>query len=105
MRPETDLEAVDELSEGDIIVVVEQAQSLEAIGLGAVLELDADEVPLVRRMTSAEFDDEGGSVIGQTLKFRVVLGDLGHVEERDDGLVSSLDEQDLEGVSLEGDAF
>ena len=27
-----------------------------------------------------------------------MLRDLGHVEERDDGLVGGLDEQDLEGV-------
>jgi len=85
--------------------VTKDAQSLKVIGEGTVLELDADEVPLVRSGTSTDFNSDGGSVIGQTLEPGVVLRDLGHVEERDDGLVGGLDEQDLEGVPVEGDAL
>jgi hypothetical protein len=85
--------------------VAEHAQSLEVIAVGAVSELDADEVPLVGSGTSTDLNGEGRSVVGQTGKLRVVLRDLGHVEERDEGLVGSLDEQDLEGVAVEGDAL
>jgi hypothetical protein len=38
-------------------------------------------------------------------KFRVVLNDLEHVEERDEGLVGGLDQQELEGVTVESDAL
>ena len=34
-----------------------------------------------------------------------MLCDFGHVEERDHGLVGGLDEQDLEGVLIEGNAL
>lgn len=71
--------------------MIEDVQSLE-LGVGTVLELDADEVPLVRSGTGTDFDGEGGSVIRQTLELGVVLHDLSHVEERDHGLVRSLDE-------------
>jgi hypothetical protein len=85
--------------------VTKHAQSLEVIGVGPILEFDADEVPLVRSGTSTDFNGESGSIIGQTLELGVVLRDLGHVEERNDRLVGSLDEQDLEGITVEGDAL
>jgi hypothetical protein len=86
-------------------VVTESAQSLEVIGVGTILEHDADEVPLIRSRTGTDFNGKGKSTIGQTFEFRVVLRDLSRVEERNDGLVGSLDEQDLEGVAVEGDAL
>ena len=85
--------------------MTEHAQSLEVIAIGAVPELDADEVPLVGSRTSTDLNGEGRGVIGQTGKLRVVLRDLHHVEERDEGLVGGLDEQNLEGISIEGDAL
>jgi len=85
--------------------VTEHVQSLKVIGVGTVPELDADKVPVVRSGAGTDFNGDGGSVIGQTLELGVVLRDLGHVEERDDGLVGGLDEQDLEGVTVEGDAL
>ena len=102
---ETNLEAVDELGEGDITAVTEDAQSLKVFGVSTVLEFNTDKVPLVRCGSGADLDGEGRSVIGQTLKLGVMLGDLSHVEERDDRLVRGLDEQDLEGVRIEGDAL
>ena len=85
--------------------MAECRQSLKVVGVGTVPELDTDEVPLVRSGTGTDFNGDGGSVIGQTLELRMGLHDVGHVEERDDWLVGSLDEQDLEGVPVEGDAL
>lgn len=85
--------------------MTKHGQSLKVIGLGTVLELDADEVPIVRSGTGADFDGDGGSVLGQTVEVGVVLGDLGHVEERDHGLVGGLDEQELEGITVEGNTL
>lgn len=104
-KSETHLEAVDKLGEGDIPTMAEDAQGLEVIGVGAVPEFDADEISLVWGRTSADFDGEGRRVVGQTLQLGVMLDDLGHVEERNDGLVGGLNKEDLEGVSVEGDAF
>ena len=102
---ETNLKAVDELSERNVTTVTEHAQSLEVVTVSPVLELDADEVPLIWGRTLTDFDSKGGGVIGQTLKFWVVFCDLSHMEERNNGLVGSLNEQDLEGVPIEGDAL
>jgi hypothetical protein len=102
---ETNLEAVDELSEGDITTVTKYAQSLELVGVSTILELDTDKVPLVRRGTGTDFDSDGRSVIGQTLKLRIVLRNLSHVEERDHGLIRGFNEQDLQGVRIEGNAL
>ena len=85
--------------------MTERGQSLEVIGIGTVPELDADEVPIVRSRAGADFDGDGGSVIGHTLEFGVRLHDIGHVEERDHGLISALDEQELEGIAVEGNAL
>lgn len=85
--------------------MTEHAQSLEFVAVSAVLELDADEVPLVRSGTGTDFDSEGGSVIGQTVELGIMLGNLHHVEEGDNRLVGGLDEQELEGVSIEGNAL
>jgi hypothetical protein len=85
--------------------VTEHVQSLKVVGVGAVPELDADKVPLVRSGTRTNFDGDGGSVIGQTPNLGVVFGDLGHVEERDHGLVGRLNEQNLEGVAVKGNAL
>lgn len=85
--------------------MTEHVQSLKGIGLSTVPELDADEVPVVRSGTSTDFNGDGRSVIGQTLEVGIGLHDLGHVEERDDGLVGGLDEHDIEGVGVEGNAL
>ena len=85
--------------------MAEDAQGLEVIGLSTILELDADEVPVFRRGTGTDFNGKGRSVIGQTLKLGEVLHNLGHVEERDEGLVGSLNEQELKGVPVEGNAL
>ena len=86
-------------------MVTEDVEGLKVVGVGTVPELDADKVPIVRSGAGADLDGEGRGVIGQTLELGVVFRDLSHVEERDDGLVGGLNEQDLEGVSVEGDAL
>ena len=85
--------------------MTENVEGLEVIGGSTVPELDADKVPVLRSRAGADFNGEGRGVIGQSLDLGVVLRDLGHVEERDDGLVGGLDEQDLEGVPIEGNAL
>ena len=85
--------------------MTEHVQSLKVIGLSTVPEFDTDEVPVVRSGTSTDFNGDGGSVIGQTLEVGIGLRDLGHVEERDDGLVGGLDEYDLEWVTVEGNVL
>jgi len=86
-------------------MVTEDVESLKVIGVGTVPELDADKVPVVRSGAGTDLNGDGRGVIGQTLKLGVVFRDFGHVEERDDGLVGGFDEQDLEGVPVEGNAL
>jgi hypothetical protein len=40
-----------------------------------------------------------------TLELGVLVDDAGHMEERNEWLVGGLDQQELEGVTVEGDAF
>lgn len=56
------LDAVDELGQGNVRVVAECVDGLEA--LSAVLELEAEEVTAVGGCTAAELNDKGGSVVG-----------------------------------------
>ena len=39
------------------------------------------------------------------LELGVLVGDAGHMEERNEWLIGSLDQQELEGVTVERDAF
>ena len=81
MNPGTNLEAVDELGKGDIVLVTEHVQSLKVIGLSTVPELDADEVPVFRGGAGTDFNGESRSIVGHTLEFGMLLHDIGHVEE------------------------
>jgi len=99
------LESVDELGEGDITTVSEHVDGLEVVVLGAVLELDADKVSDVRRRAADELDDQSRSVFGQSGHVGVVAGDLGHPEQRDEGLIGGSDQKELERVMIEGDAL
>ena len=40
-----------------------------------------------------------------TLELGVLVDDAGHMEERNKWLVGGLDQQELEGVAVEGDTF
>jgi len=40
-----------------------------------------------------------------TLELGVLVDDAGHMEERNEWLVGGLDQQELEGITVEGDAF
>ena len=85
--------------------MTEHVQSLEAIGLGTIPELDTDKVPVFRSRAGTDFKGNSRSVIGQTVEVGIVFRDLGHVEERDHGLVGGLDEQELKGVTVEGNTL
>jgi len=63
-NPDTNLEVIDELGEGDIIMVTKDVEGLEVIGVGTVPELDADKVPVIRSGAGTDFDGEGRGVIG-----------------------------------------
>jgi hypothetical protein len=86
-------------------MVTEHVRGLKVVGADTIPELDVDEVLLVGSGTGEDSDGDGGSVIGHTLELGVIFCDLGHVEERDGGLVHGFDEQDLEGVPVEGDTL
>jgi hypothetical protein len=98
------LSTVDELSQGDIRLVAEDVNILE-VGVGSVLELDAEEVAEVGGITTAELNDDGRRVVGDSLEFGVLVSDASHVEERDEWLVGGLDQEELERVAVEGDAL
>jgi len=59
----TDLGAVDELGQGNICMVSEDVEIVEAV-CGTVPEFDADEVTEVGRVATAELDDQGRRVVG-----------------------------------------
>lgn len=99
------LESVDELGEGHITFVSEHVDGLEVFVLGSVLEFDADKVSDVWGRAADELDDQSGSVLGQSGHVGVVLGDFGHPEQGDEGLVGGSDQKELEGVVIEGDAL
>lgn len=44
-------------------------------------------------------------ILTHALELGVVLGDLGHVEERDEWLIGGSDQQELQGVVVERDAL
>jgi len=96
------LSAVDELGQGDVSVA-EDVNIAE--GPGSVLELDAEEVTDVGGRTTAQLNGNGGSVVGNAEEFGVLAEGTSLVEERDEWLVGSLDEHELEGVAIEGDTF
>lgn len=57
------LSAVDELSQGDVSVVAEDVDILE-MGIGSVLEFDAEEVTNIRGRATAELNSDSGRVLG-----------------------------------------
>lgn len=58
------LKPVDELGEGDIIVMPKHVEGLEVTIGCSILELDTNEVAHIRRSTSDELDYQGRSVVG-----------------------------------------
>lgn len=98
------LGAVEELREGDISLVSENVVGLEVVA-GAILELDPQEVPVLGCRSTTELKSEGGSEVGEASEFGVVLGYLEHVEERNERVVAGLNEEELEGVTVECDAL
>jgi len=98
------LSTVDELSQRDICVVTEDVDVLEAVR-GTVLEFDAEEVAEIGGRSTAQLNSNGRCVVGEAAEFRVVLGDAGLVEERNEWLVASFDQQELQGVAVESDAL
>lgn len=44
-------------------------------------------------------------VLTNASELGVPLGDTGLLEERDEGLVGGLDQHELQGIAVEGDAF
>lgn len=44
-------------------------------------------------------------VLTNALELRMVFENAGHLEERNEGLVGSFDQEELERVSVEGDAL
>lgn len=98
------LETVDELSEGDILVVVEDVDGLEG-AVGTVAEPEPQELTSIRRGSAAKLDSESRAEVGNGGELGVLLDNTGLVEEGDEGLVGGLDEHELEGVIVEGNAL
>jgi len=98
------LKTVNELGERDVRLVAERVVGLEIV-VGAVLEFDPQEVTVLRRGSAAELKGEGRNEVGDTSKFWVRLVHLEHVEEGNEGVVGGLDQQELERVTVESDAF
>ncbi len=57
------LGAVDEFGQGDVRVVAKDVDVLEVAG-GSVLDLEAEEVSDIGGRAAAEFNGEGGCVVG-----------------------------------------
>lgn len=85
-------------------MVAEDVSLLEALR-GTVLEAEAEEVTEIGGRAAAELDGDGRGKVGDGLEFWVLLDHAGLVEERDEGLVGGLDQQELERVTVEGDAL
>jgi len=98
------LGAVDEFSQGDISMVAKDMDILE-VGVGAVPELNAEEVADVRRRAAAELDGDGRGKIGNASEFGVLLGDSSLVEEGNEWLVGGLNQHELERVAIERNAL
>jgi len=98
------LSPVYELGQGNICMMAEDVDVLEVFG-APILELDAEEVAEVGRRAAAELDSNCGSIFGDTEHLWVVIDDAGLVEERNERLVGSLDQEELERVAIESDAF
>lgn len=98
------LETVDELGERDILMVVEDVDSVE-IALCTVPELEPQELTSVGWWSPAEFNSQSRTKVGDRSQFWVLLDNLGLMEERDEGLVCRLDQHELQGVSIESHAL
>lgn len=72
-------------------MVAKDVESLEVLILGSVLELDADKVTDIWGRAGDELDDQSGSILWHSRNVGVVLADLSHAEERDEGLVGGSD--------------
>ena len=59
----THLAPVDELGERDVRLVAEGVVGLEVV-VGAVFELDPQEVTVLRRGSAEQLESEGGDIVG-----------------------------------------
>jgi len=84
--------------------VAESVVGLEVV-VGAVLELDPQEVTVLRRGSAADLKSDGRSVVGDASKSGVLLDELEQVEEGNEGVVGGLDQQELQRVTVESDAI
>jgi hypothetical protein len=118
---ETNLNPVHEFGERDVSLLSEDIKSLVIIA-GSVLKPEAEEVTVFRRSTSPELNSEERRVVGfnrceqvhpdtnkhaltNSGKLRVLVGNIKHMEERDEGLVRSCDKEHLKRVIVHGDTL
>jgi hypothetical protein len=115
------LDAVDELRERDVGAVAERVDDLEVSVGRAVLDLETEVVARIVLIAAAELDRQSRGevrwprrsafifahkreVLTDTLELGVLIGNLSHVEERDEGLVGNLLEEQLKWVAVVSDA-
>lgn len=98
------LKAVNELSQRDVLAVVEDVNGTELL-FSAVPKLEAQELAGVRWRRTAELDGNGGAVVGDGRKLLVIIDGLCLVEEGDERLVGGRDKHKLKRVAVEGDAL
>lgn len=123
----THLEAVDELSKRDVLVVLEHMDGAEVL-VRSVPELEPQEVARIRRRRTAELNGEGGPKVSceercthtnqlcpvhssqrradaltDGLQLRMGVDNPCLVEERDERLVGALDHHQLQRVPIERD--
>lgn len=84
--------------------MVEDSEGLES-SIGTVLELESQELAGLGGSTTAEFDGDDRSKVGNSLQLRVFRGDLSLVEEGDERLVSGLDDHHLKRVAVKSDTL
>lgn len=120
----THLDPVHKLGDRNILLVSENVHRLECTG--AVLDLESQKVSRVGRRTGSELDSEGGPEVGcgcitrlamktscaedslrltHALELWVLLDDLELVEERDEGVVRRLHQNELQGVLRGGESL
>lgn len=121
MRQAAHLSTVDELGQGDVSVVAKDVDVLE-LGVGAVLEFDAEEVADIRGRATAELNGNGRGEVSwrkcvlalfyndtglhtDASEFWVFRGDASLMEEGNEWLVCGLDQHKLERVAVERNAL
>lgn len=97
------LALVDELGERDVSPVAEDVHSLSRVR--AVRELETEEVACVGGRTADELNHQAGGRVRDSLQFRISVDDIGRMEEGNEGVVGRLDEEQLQRVSVKGNAF